>query len=592
MNAKLENGMELLLAKATERGGTCLSSDYLGVDHLYRFRCAKGHEWEATFYSVVRCGQWCALCSGRKVVPEEQLAKARNFASQKGGECLSGKYINSQSQMTWRCSSGHEWQGTYSNIVNRGKWCPWCAGNKVDAATQLARAQQVAQNHGGELLTLSYSGNKVPMHWRCSEGHKWRASFGTVVGRGAWCGRCRGNQREAHEQLARACAVAVNKKGRCLDTEYLSNSEKILWQCERGHKWRAPFYSVVQAGTWCPTCSAGLKERLVRHTLELLFGVPFKKHRPDWLRNVATGRLMELDGLNPELRLAFEYQGPQHYRVLLPFKMDAARLESSQHRDEQKRILCEAHGITLLEIPYSVESGKLPEWISNAIKGVPESSRLIPRMGDWRSVEPIEWLASGSYSIDELATFAKEKNGRCLSITYKGVKEKYRWSCANGHEWDATWDSVKNSNTWCPVCCGNVIPDALLDLQTIAKSRNGKLVSVNFLGMHKKHRWRCSFGHEWETKPSHIKGSGSWCPVCAGRALIDPLKQLQDIARERGGFCLSEQYVSSTTKLRWRCADDHEWEAVPSSIKSGRWCPICAIKMRVESRKKSRRKLL
>jgi len=118
---------------------------------------------------------------------------------------------------------------------------------------------------------------------------------------------------------------------------------------------------------------------------------------------------MELDGLNPELKLAFEYQGPQHYRILLPFKMDATRLESSQRRDEQKRLLCEAHGITLLEIPYSVESEELPEWISNAIKGMPESNRLTSRMGDWRSVESTEWLASDSYSIDELATFASEK---------------------------------------------------------------------------------------------------------------------------------------------------------------------------------------
>jgi hypothetical protein len=591
MNAKLESGIELLHAKAAERGGTCLSSKYLGVDYLYRFRCAKGHEWDAVFYSVVRRGQWCARCSGRKVDPEEQLARARNLASQKGGECLTAKYINSQSQMTWRCASGHEWQGTYGNIVNRGKWCPWCAGNKVDAATQLAKAQHVAQSHRGELLTTSYTGNKVPMRWRCSEGHTWSAAFGTVVGRGVWCGRCGGTQREAHEQLTKAHNIAASKNGRCLDVEYRSNSEKMSWQCERGHKWQAPFYSVVQAGSWCPTCSAGLKERLVRHTLEILLGVPFKKHRPNWLRNAATGRLMELDGFNPELRLAFEYQGPQHYRILLPFKMDAARLESSQSRDMQKRLLCEAHGVVLLEVPYTVESEDLPEWISNAIKNMPESNRLISKMVDWRSVELTEWLASESYSIDVLASFAQTKNGRCLSTTYTGVKDKYRWRCANGHEWDSTWDSLKNSNSWCPVCCGNVVPDALLDLQTIAKSRGGELVSVDFLGMQKKHRWRCSLGHEWEAKPSHIKNAGSWCPVCSGRALIEPLKQLQDIAKERGGLCLSEKYISSTTKLGWRCACDHEWEAVPSSIKRGRWCPICAIKIRIENRIKSRTEL-
>lgn len=70
--------------------------------------------------------------------------------------------------------------------------------------------------------------------------------------------------------------------------------------------------------------------------------------------------------------------------------------------------MCEAHGISLLEIPYSVESEELPEWISNAIKSMPESNRLTSRMCDWRSVEPTEWLASDSYSIDELAAFARD----------------------------------------------------------------------------------------------------------------------------------------------------------------------------------------
>jgi hypothetical protein len=520
MTAKLENGAELLQAKAAENGGMCLSSNYSGVDHLYRFRCVRGHEWDATFYSVVRRGQWCARCSGRKVVAEEQLEKARSVAFQRGGYCLTNQYINSKAQMIWRCARGHEWQATYSNVVNRGKWCPWCAGNKVDLAAQLVRAQEVAQSRGGELLTPTYTGNKVPMRWRCSEGHEWNAAFGTVVGRGAWCGRCGGSQREAHEQLAKAQEIAASKNGQCLDTEYLSNSEKMLWQCERGHRWRATFYSVVQAGSWCPTCSAGLRERLVRHTLELLFGAPFKKHRPSWLQNPVTGRLMELDGLNPELRLAFEYQGPQHYRVVLPFKMDAARLESSQLRDQQKRLLCKKYGIALLEIPYSVESEELPEWISNAIVSMPESERLTPRMGDWRSVRPTEWLASDSYSIEALAALAKENNGRCLSTTYVGVKEKYRWRCVNGHEWDATWDSLKNRDSWCPVCCGNVIPDALRDLQKIAESRGGRLVSTDFFGMQQKHRWRCSLGHEWEAKPSHVKHAKSWCPICVGHVLI------------------------------------------------------------------------
>ena len=40
---------------------------------------------------------------------------------------------------------------------------------------------------------------------------------------------------------------------------------------------------------------------------------------------------------------------------------------------------------------------------------------------------------------------------------------------------------------------------------------------------------------------------------------------------------MSEAYTNSETKLRWACAEGHEWEATPSSIKNGeRWCPKCS----------------
>jgi Zn finger protein HypA/HybF involved in hydrogenase expression len=42
-----------------------------------------------------------------------------------------------------------------------------------------------------------------------------------------------------------------------------------------------------------------------------------------------------------------------------------------------------------------------------------------------------------------------------------------------------------------------------------------------------------------------------------------------------GGSLLSNYYVNGGTKLRWRCAEGHEWEAIPASVKRGTWCPIC-----------------
>ncbi|HWQ09879.1 MAG TPA: hypothetical protein VN436_12245, partial [Holophaga sp.] len=89
-----------------------------------------------------------------------------------------------------------------------------------------------------------------------------------------------------------------------------------------------------------------------------------------------------------------------------------------------------------------------------------------------------------------------------------------------------------------------------------------------------KLRWRCAEGHEWEAHPLYVR-RGSWCPACAG---VKPLTldDLRATARLRGGECLSEACLGSHEKHLWRCSEGHTWEATPASIRKGRWCPACA----------------
>lgn len=58
------------------------------------------------------------------------------------------------------------------------------------------------------------------------------------------------------------------------------------------------------------------------------------------------------------------------------------------------------------------------------------------------------------------------------------------------------------------------------------------------------------------------------------------LERLRRIVRRCGGEVRSASYVNNATKLRYRCGEGHEWEAVPASITMGRWCPVCAWRLR------------
>jgi len=63
------------------------------------------------------------------------------------------------------------------------------------------------------------------------------------------------------------------------------------------------------------------------------------------------------------------------------------------------------------------------------------------------------------------------------------------------------------------------------------------------------------------------------------------LNLLDVIASDNGGNCLSKQYLGNNVKLAFSCKEGHVWEAVPSSIKQGHWCPECATLNRAQAKK-------
>ena len=66
---------------------------------------------------------------------------------------------------------------------------------------------------------------------------------------------------------------------------------------------------------------------------------------PPWLG------LQRLDIYLPELKLAIEHQGEQHYRPIEAFGGTAA-FTRTQERDQRKRELCKQHGVTVVDVRY------------------------------------------------------------------------------------------------------------------------------------------------------------------------------------------------------------------------------------------------
>ena len=180
-----------------------------------------------------------------------------------------------------------------------------------------------------------------------------------------------------------------------------------------------------------------------------------------------------------------------------------------------------------------------------------------------------------SDKIKQLQRLAKKRGGKCLSLTYKNSVTKLKWQCAKEHQWEALPGNIKQG-TWCPYCSGK-LKLTIEQMRRLAEKNDGKCLSDKYHDSHTKLFWKCSLGHQWAATPASIK-QGSWCPACAksGPSAKKNILDMQNIAGERGGKCLSTNYKGAHNKLLWQCEKEHQWEAYPKSIRQGSWCPKCA----------------
>ncbi len=237
--------------------------------------------------------------------------------------------------------------------------------------------------------------------------------------------------------------------GKCLSApEEFSNSMcRLTWQCADGHKWSSTLAN-IRNGRWCPNCFNSIGESLTRQVLEHIFQTSFNKGRHHWLTSPTTGKPMELDGFNPLLKIAFEYQGPHHYDPANSYLRRQEHLFAKvRSHDAEKERLCYEHQVKLILVfmfnPFQKDE-QIALTVYKAVQMVFPNLRYDPAT-----------FHSTTIRKSKLAEFAKEarrRGGELLSVEYKGMNGKLEWRCANGHTWTALPSAVITQGTWCAKC--------------------------------------------------------------------------------------------------------------------------------------------
>lgn len=362
------------------------------------------------------------------------IEEISDFIQKKGGKCLSDEYKNNKSKIKIRCNKGHVWETNWM-CLKKGTWCPYC---KVDSTRlSISDAQKIARERDGYCLSVKYKNSQEKLKWKCNEGHIWEANLTNIKNQNQWCPFCSGKRKTINDMHK----LAEINGGKCLSEKYIKSTHKLTWQCKEGHTWSAAPASIENAKSWCPFCKESKGENACRIIFQEIYGKTFSKIRPNWLKN-KDGYNLEIDGINLELKIAFEYNGIQH-RKISRFSNNNKDLKNIIENDLIKKEQAKKMGIKLIIIEQDCFD------IDNLIIQIENSTgKKSPKK------DVIFSKINKSSKINELHDLAILKGGECQSKIYINSSTKLKWKCKNGHEWEATPNTIKNGH-WCQKCYFN-----------------------------------------------------------------------------------------------------------------------------------------
>ena len=514
----------------------------LGSNKKVWWKCNNGHEWQAIIANRHR-GSICPYCAGRCVIKGNNdlatinpaLAKEWNY--EKNGRLTPVDVMsNSGQKLWWKCSIGHEWQARVADR-NKGKGCPYCAGQKVlkgynDLQTINPRlAEEWNYERNGILRPDAFTVNSnIKVWWKCRKGHEWETTI-SHRNNGRVCPVCDSERHTSFPEYAlvyylKKCGMEVihsyKEKGYELDVYIPSRKIAIEYDGYRWHKNK-------------------VQQDLIKNSKCLKDGISLYRMREGLL------------SLN-DSSLDFVVQRKQENLGAI-----------------LKEILGEILGFEI-----DVDLNRDFAFIENLRNHTEKESSILfcnPEIAQ-------EW----DY----------EKNGDMKPDNYTAnSSRKVWWKCAKGHRWQAAISS-RNKGHGCPYCAGLYVIKGENDLKitnpALAEEwnfeKNGDLRPEDFASNSgKKVWWRCRKGHEWEAAISN-RQRGTGCPYCSGNKVLKGSNDLKTVSpvlatefdvSKNNGSTAAEYFSKSGKTVWWRCSNcGYSWAAQIIKRANGQGCPQCA----------------
>jgi hypothetical protein len=228
-----------------------------GSGESKKWKCSKGHIFEAKIQKRTLRGNNCQVCSNRKLITGiNDLATTHpELATEAFGWDPTLIVAGSSKKKVWKCRFGHTWEAVVVSRKN-GTGCPTCSNRKVVENfndLQTINPELAKEAWGWDPKTIT-SGTHKKLEWKCSRGHIWTANVSSRL-RGNGCPFCSGKLVLIGFNDLATTHPEVSERAFGWNPQELSfgSSKKCGWMCNLGHVYESTVAHQAN-GQGCPIC--------------------------------------------------------------------------------------------------------------------------------------------------------------------------------------------------------------------------------------------------------------------------------------------------------------------------------------------------
>lgn len=382
---------------AKEADGWDPTTVTFGSGKKLRWKCSRGHQWEAVVGSRTTRNRGCPICSNQKVLAGfNDLATTNPDIAKEAYEWdPSTVTAGSNKKYKFKCKDGHIWETLLPHRTGKKiAGCPICSGRKVLAGFNdlVTTHPEIAKEaYKWDPTTVTF-GSENLVEWLCPVGHIWKTIVGNRTAKNIGCLVCSNNQIKVgfNDLTTTHPKLAMQANGWDPETVTAGSNKNYEWKCDLGHIWKiSPNHRTRSKPSGCPVCSG----------------------------RTALSGFNDLKTLRPDIAMQADNWDPGTVTI------------SSGSRQKWK-------------------CGLGHRWLSTVANRTVRE-RGCPICADRVVLEGFNDVAT------TFPNLAQEAHGWDPKKFVAGNNSKFKWKCELGHEWEAVLVSRSFSGVGCPTCANS-----------------------------------------------------------------------------------------------------------------------------------------